>query len=54
MNTEKKEKPGTTIYINDEALEALNNVEIETMWIKLKKNSEKITYLVNYYKESQK
>lgn len=31
MNTEKKEKPGTTIYINDEALEALNNVEIETM-----------------------
>lgn len=55
MNTkEKKAIKGSTIYITSETLEELNELELSLWSIKFTSNTDKIAYLINFYKESLK
>ena len=44
---------GTNIYISNECLEALKEVEIEFWPLKAKKHSEKILSLIYFYKQNK-
>lgn len=56
MNTTEKKKAikGSTIYITSETLEELNDLELSLWTIKFTSNTDKIAYLINFYKESLK
>lgn len=42
----------TTVYVTDDALKALQDVKINFLGLNLTKNSDKILFLVNYFKEN--
>lgn len=52
--TEKQSAKWSTVYIKTETLEELNELSLSFWSINFTSNTDKIAYLINFYKESQK
>lgn len=52
-NKKSTDKVGWTMYINFEVLEKLQNLEIDLWFTKLTKNSDKISFLVDFYEKNK-
>lgn len=53
-NKKSTEKVGGTMYINFEVLEKLENLEIDLWFMNITKNSDKISYLIDFFEKNNK